>query len=55
MSSRDLVKQRAAGHVGLTLLADRVRAQQGELTISSEPGRGTRLVVWLPLEVRRAG
>ncbi|MBI4939426.1 MAG: hypothetical protein HY830_01615 [Actinobacteria bacterium] len=55
MSSRDLVKQRAAGHVGLTLLADRVRAQQGELTISSEPGRGTRLVVWLPLEARKAG
>ena len=50
MTSRDLVKQRAAGHVGLTLLADRVRSRRGELTISSEPGRGTRLVVWLPLE-----
>jgi signal transduction histidine kinase len=50
MTSRDLVKQRAAGHVGLTLLADRVRTRQGELTISSEPGSGTRLTVLLPLE-----
>ncbi len=50
MTSRDLVRQRAAGHVGLTLLADRVRAQRGELTISSEPGRGTRLTVWLPVQ-----
>lgn len=55
MTSRDLVKQRAAGHVGLTLLADRVRSRKGELTISSEPGRGTRLVVWLPLDARAAG
>jgi two-component system, NarL family, sensor kinase len=53
MSSRDLIEQRAAGHVGLTLLADRVRTQHGELTISSEPGRGTRLLVWLPLAPRR--
>jgi two-component system, NarL family, sensor kinase len=49
MTPRDLVDQRAAGHVGLTLLATRVRTQQGELTISSEPGRGTRLTVSLPL------
>lgn len=49
MTSRDLVDQRAAGHVGLTLLANRVRTQQGELTISSEPGRGTRLTVSLPV------
>lgn len=49
MTSRDLAAQRAAGHVGLTLLAERVRTQNGELTISSEPGRGTRLAVWLPL------
>jgi two-component system, NarL family, sensor kinase len=53
MTAHDLVEQRAAGHVGLTLLADRVRTRQGELTISSEPGRGTRLVVWLPLEPRQ--
>jgi signal transduction histidine kinase len=49
MTPHDLVDQRAAGHVGLTLLAHRVRTQQGELTISSEPGRGTRLTVSLPL------
>ena len=55
MTSRDLAEQRAAGHVGLTLLADRVRSQRGELTISSEPGRGTRLIVWVPVEPRRAG
>ncbi len=56
MTPRDLVDQRAAGHVGLTLLAHRVRTQQGELTISSEPGRGTRLTVSLPLvRFRRPG
>lgn len=54
MTPGDLVEQRAAGHIGLTLLADRVRTQHGELTISSEPGRGTRLTVWLPLEQRTA-
>lgn len=53
MTSRDLVRQRANGHVGLTLLADRVRSSQGELTISSEPGRGTRLTVWLPVGTAR--
>jgi two-component system NarL family sensor kinase len=55
MTSRDLMKQRSAGHVGLMLLADRVRAHRGELTISSEPGRGTRLMVWLPFAPRTTG
>jgi len=45
----------SGGGSSMMLLADRVRAQHGELTISSEPGRGTRLMVWLPFAPRTTG
>jgi signal transduction histidine kinase len=35
---------------GLTGLVDRVEALGGQMTISSQPGRGTSLAVKLPLE-----
>jgi len=34
--------------IGLTIVAELVRAQQGELEIASEPGRGTEAVVTIP-------
>ena len=45
VTAADLAEQRAAGHVGLTLLAERVVARGGQLGIVSEPGRGTRLTL----------
>ncbi|MDT5153444.1 MAG: hypothetical protein QOI01_5177 [Mycobacterium sp.] len=35
---------------GLTGLVDRVEALGGQMTISSQPGRGTSLAVRIPLE-----
>jgi signal transduction histidine kinase len=35
---------------GLTGLVDRVEALGGQMTISSQPGRGTSLAVKIPLE-----
>lgn len=43
-----LERSRAAGHVGLGLLADMVREHGGLLDISSTPGRGTTLRMELP-------
>jgi signal transduction histidine kinase len=37
----------AAG-LGLLGLTERLRAVQGTLSVESEPGRGTRLVAWVP-------
>jgi signal transduction histidine kinase len=37
------------GH-GLANIVDRVRALDGDVTIDSPPGRGTRLVVRIPCE-----
>ncbi|HWT22957.1 MAG TPA: histidine kinase [Solirubrobacteraceae bacterium] len=48
MTAADLEEQRAAGHMGLRLLADGVAARGGSLEIESEPGTGTRLMLWLP-------
>jgi two-component system, NarL family, sensor kinase len=45
VTAADLAEQRAAGHVGLALLAERVVARGGQLGIVSEPGRGTRLTL----------
>ncbi len=42
--------RRAAGHLGLALLAETAAARGGGLEVSSEPGRGTLLVLRLPLE-----
>jgi signal transduction histidine kinase len=38
-----------AGHFGLANLHDRAAAVGGDLEIDSEPGRGTRIIVRLPL------
>jgi signal transduction histidine kinase len=47
--SRDeLDRRRAAGHVGVQLLADLVATAGGRLDVKSEPGAGTRLVVEVP-------
>jgi signal transduction histidine kinase len=35
---------------GLTGLVDRVEALGGQMTISSQPGRGTSLLVQIPFE-----
>jgi two-component system NarL family sensor kinase len=48
MTADDLEEQRAAGHMGLRLLADGIAARGGSLEIESEPGRGTSLTMWLP-------
>ncbi len=48
MSAADLAEQRAAGHMGLALLADRVQSLGGQVAIASEPGRGTRVTIEIP-------
>jgi two-component system, NarL family, sensor kinase len=48
MTAADLEEQRAAGHMGLRLLADGIAARGGSLGIESEPGTGTRLTLCLP-------
>ena len=48
MAAVDLAERRAAGHVGLALLAERMNARGGRLSISSEPGAGTTMTVELP-------
>jgi signal transduction histidine kinase len=48
MSAADLAEQRAAGHMGLALLADRVQALGGQVAIASEPGRGTKVTIDIP-------
>jgi signal transduction histidine kinase len=48
MSAADLAEQRAAGHMGLALLADRVQSLGGQVAIASEPGRGTRVSIDIP-------
>jgi two-component system NarL family sensor kinase len=48
MSAADLAEQRAAGHMGLALLADRVQSLGGQVAIASEPGRGTRVTIDIP-------
>jgi signal transduction histidine kinase len=36
--------------LGLLSMAERLRAVQGRLAVDSPPGRGTRLVAWVPAE-----
>jgi signal transduction histidine kinase len=50
MTAEDLDARHAAGHMGLSLLADGVAARGGALSIASEPGSGTRVRVVLPRE-----
>ena len=37
--------------LGLTSLAERLRLVQGRLSIRSEPGQGTRISAWAPVEL----
>ncbi|HEX2102013.1 MAG TPA: ATP-binding protein [Solirubrobacteraceae bacterium] len=55
MTGDNLREQRAAGHMGLALLADGVAARGGSLSIESEPGTGTRVHVSLPREQAATG
>ncbi len=48
MTPANLTAQRNAGHLGLALLAERVQGAGGQITIVSEPERGTRVTVDLP-------
>jgi two-component system NarL family sensor kinase len=47
--------RRAEGHLGLALLEDRAAGAGGRLTLSSAPGRGTRVCLEVPAPERRAG
>lgn len=45
---RGFAEAPAAGHLGLTLVAERVRSAGGQLRIDSAPGAGTRVRVVIP-------
>jgi len=47
-SSADRSRRREEGHVGLSLLNNAVEASSGRLSLESEPGRGTSLMLTLP-------
>ncbi|MDQ2961354.1 MAG: histidine kinase, partial [Candidatus Dormibacteraeota bacterium] len=47
-SSADRSRRREEGHVGLHLLNNAVEAASGHLTLTSEPGNGTSLMLQLP-------
>ena len=47
-SAADRSRRREEGHVGLHLLNNAVEASSGELSLTSEPGRGTSLMLTLP-------
>jgi signal transduction histidine kinase len=47
-SSADRSRRRDEGHVGLHLLNNAVEASSGKLSLESEPGRGTSLMLVLP-------
>jgi signal transduction histidine kinase len=40
----------ARAGLGLTSLAERIRLVHGRLSIRSEPGQGTRISAWAPVE-----
>jgi signal transduction histidine kinase len=46
----DPAQRRGRGHFGLANLRDRAAGVGGSLTIGSEPGKGTRIIVRLPLQ-----
>lgn len=48
-SGFDSTRVFGSGHFGIANLKDRVAAIAGSLTIDSEPGRGTRIIVRLPI------
>jgi signal transduction histidine kinase len=47
-SAADRSRRREEGHVGLHLLNNAVEASSGQLSLTSEPGRGTSLMLQLP-------
>lgn len=47
-SAADRTRRRSEGHVGLHLLNNAVEASSGRLSLDSEPGRGTSLMLQLP-------
>jgi signal transduction histidine kinase len=47
-SSADRQRRREEGHVGLSLLNNAVEASSGRLSLDSEPGEGTSLMLQLP-------
>jgi signal transduction histidine kinase len=47
----DPERARSSGHLGLTNLADRATANGGEVDVDSTEGRGTRVLIRLPLAV----
>jgi signal transduction histidine kinase len=47
-SAADRSRRREEGHVGLSLLNNAVEASSGRLSLESEPGRGTSLMLQLP-------
>jgi signal transduction histidine kinase len=49
-SSRDVERRRAEGHIGTAAIIELAEDAGGTLTIDSEPGRGTLVVLTLPIE-----
>jgi signal transduction histidine kinase len=49
-TAADIERSRANGHLGSSAAVDRVEAAGGTLTTDSEPGRGTLVVLTLPIE-----
>jgi signal transduction histidine kinase len=37
------------GHLGLTVMRERARGHGGECTVTSSPGKGTVVTLWIPL------
>ena len=48
-SEADIARRRAEGHLGTSAIVDRAEEAGGTLTIDSEPGRGTLVVLTLPI------
>ena len=55
MDTAELAERRAVGHMGLVLLTERVHAVGGQLSISSQPGKGTRVMLSLPISPPGSG
>jgi signal transduction histidine kinase len=49
-SEADVARRRAEGHIGSSAIVDLAEEAGGTLTIDSEPGRGTLVVLTLPIE-----
>ncbi len=49
-SAKDMERRRAEGHLGTAAIVELAEEAGGTLTIDSEPGRGTLVVLTLPIE-----